>query len=200
MGRPHVLVPACAGALAVLLTGRASGATKHAIYLDPSFEAPVVAEIKVLPMVDARADKSQVSDFEKHVRQKAIKALQKKAYVVGATETVGDVGEIVEEDLRAPDAAWVKKLGPSDARWVLLLMLLDLKTKVVFGSTGNAEIAGVLCDKEAGTIVWRDKGIGRAGQGGLIGMAMKGSMDESALDAAVSNLLASVPSRKEKRK
>jgi hypothetical protein len=77
----------------------------------------------------------------------------------------------------------------------MVLVLDDVVTKLTFGSTGNAEVSGFLFDKQAGEIVWRDKGIGKVGQGGLLGMAMKAGMDGAAIDAAVGNLIASVPTR-----
>jgi hypothetical protein len=77
----------------------------------------------------------------------------------------------------------------------MVLMLVDVATKLTFGSTGNAEVAGFLYNKEAGTIVWRDKGIGQVGQAGLMFMLMKGAMAGSAIDVAMNSLLSSIPKR-----
>ena len=81
----------------------------------------------------------------------------------------------------------------------MVLSLVDVKSKLTFGSTGNAEVAGVMYDKESGTITWRDKGIGQVGQGGLIGMAFKGMMANSAISAALHNLLSSFPAQSEEK-
>ena len=120
--------------------------------------------------------------------------MKSKDYQVTVSDDLGDgIEQILEDDLREADGEWIKRLGPAKSRWVMVLMLVDVTTKLTFGSTGNAEVAGFLYDKETGTLVWRDKGIGKAGQGGLIGMCMKGMMDEAAISNAMNNLLASIP-------
>lgn len=189
-------VRSAAVASAVALTPACAVPMKQAIHLAPAFQPPAVGEIRVLPVVDARVDKQQKTDIEKHVRGAAVKTLEKKGYRATSTDDRGAAGEIAEEDLKSSDASWVKQLGPSDARFVMVLAVLDIKTKLTFGSTGNAEVSGVLYDKTAGVALWRDKGIGQAGQGGLAGMLFKGTMDESAVSAAMFNLFASLPGKK----
>jgi len=75
----------------------------------------------------------------------------------------------------------------------MVILLIDVNTKLTFGSTGTAEVAGFLYDVESEKMIWRDKGIGKAGQGGLVGMLMKGMMDEQAISMANYNLVASIP-------
>jgi len=43
---------------------------------------------------------------------------------------------------------------------------------------------------------WRGRGVGRVGQGGLLGMAMKGGMAGQALTAAIRYMLSSLPPRR----
>jgi hypothetical protein len=184
-----------AGASLLALTPACAVPMKQAIHLEPSFQPVSVAEIRVLPVVDARVDKQQKTDIEKHVRGAALKNLQKKGYKALTTNELGPAGAIDEEQLKASDAAWIKQLGPAEARFVMVLAVLDIKTRLTFGSTGNAEVTGVLYDKDAGVALWRDKGIGQAGQGGLAGMLVKGAMDETAVGAAMYNLLSSLPAK-----
>jgi hypothetical protein len=168
---------------------------KPAIYLAPGFQPPALNEIKLLPALDVRIDKNVEVNVQGKIREAGKKILESKGYRVSLSENIGDVVQIMEDDLKAGDSKWIKRLGPPEARWVMVLVLVDVTTKLTFGSTGNAEVSGFLYNKESGTIAWRDKGIGRAGQGGLIGMAMKGMMAGEAISGAISNLLASIPNR-----
>jgi hypothetical protein len=45
-------------------------------------------------------------------------------------------------------------------------------------------------------MIWKDKGIGKTGQGGLIGMAMVSGMADQAIRMALRDLLASIPENK----
>lgn len=168
---------------------------KQGIYLSPDFQKSTITELEILPAVDSRIDKKIEVDFQKKIREAAAKILKKKGYKVQMSDDIGDVGQIKDEDLKAADSQWIKRLGPAGSRYVMVLCLIDVTTKLTFGSTGNAELAGYLYDKEAGIIIWRDKGIGRAGQGGLIGMAVKGSMGNEAILASLKNLFASIPKK-----
>lgn len=185
--------------LIALLTGCAVP-LKDAIYRDPGLSPDKVGDIQLLPPIDLRLEKTQTVDLNDSLRDPGMKMMQKKGYKVTLNEELGDVMPIIEDDLRSNDPKWISRLGPSDQRWVMVLALMDLKSKVTFGSTGNAEVSGYLYDKEKGVIVWRDKGIGQAGQGGLIGMAMVGMMAGQALNIAMNNLMASVPNLEEQVK
>ncbi len=159
---------------------------------DPRFAA--IQNISVLPVVDARAGKKAGVNMEK-LQGGVVRTLKKKHYSVGAASSSGEVGEIAVEDIEGADPKYLKKLGPSGERWVMVVFLDDVASKITFGSTGNAELRGFLFDKDTGDLIWKDRGVGQAGQGGLMGMTMKGMMKGAALDAAVSSLLASVPKR-----
>jgi hypothetical protein len=153
-----------------------------------------IENISVLPIVDARAGKKAGVNLD-HLQNSVVNVVKKKHYPVSAASTSGEAGEIAEEDLQSPRPPFLKKLGPADARWVMVVCLEDVASKITFGSTGNAELSGYLFDKDSGGVVWTDKGVGQAGQGGLMGMAMKGMMSSAAIDSAVSNLLGSLPNR-----
>jgi hypothetical protein len=157
---------------------------------DPKFSA--IGQIVILPVVDARVDKKAAVDLQK-LRETAEKNLKKKNYQVSESDNGGPVGQVIEDDLKEAKPDWVKGLGPADARWVMVVGLSDMATKVTLGSTANVEVMGFLYDKASGTTVWNGRGIGRAGQGGLFGMAIKGAIKSEALTAAIYNLLNSVP-------
>jgi len=160
---------------------------------DPKFMA--IQNISVLPIVDARAgDKKSVNMGD--VQKTLIGLLNKKKhYPASAAGTSGEVGQIAVEDLESAVPSYVKKLGPADARWVMVICLDDVVSKWSFGSTGNAELSGFLFDKDSGELIWKGKGVGQAGQGGLMGMAMKGAMKGQALLEATQRLLKGMPDR-----
>jgi len=168
---------------------------KQAIYLDSGFQPQVINQIILLPAIDARIDRKIEVNIQKQIREAGMEILNNNGYQVSLSDNIGGVTQIIEDDLKFGDPKWIKQLGPSEARYVMVLMLVDVATKLTFGSTGNAEVAGFLYNKEAGTIVWRDKGIGQVGQAGLMFMLMKGAMAGSAIDVAMNSLLSSIPKR-----
>jgi hypothetical protein len=193
--RSNVLLGCAFAFTAFVFAGCGPGVLKQPIHLEPGFQFTAVDEIVMLPAVDVRVDKSHKMDVVKDIGDRTKRTLGGRGYKVTPAGTTGDVGEIIDEDLRDAKPEWVRRLGPPSARWVLVVCLVDVKAKMTFGSTGNAELTAFLFDREAGTLVWRDKGVGQAGQGGLAGMLMKGSMAGSALDGAAWNLFASFPKR-----
>jgi hypothetical protein len=176
--------------LLALSFSSASLAKKQKPAPDPRFEA--IDQIVVLPVVDARAGKKDSVNFDS-LRKVAINDLKHKNYRLTASDDTGTVGQIAEEDLNEGSAAWIKRLGPSDARYVLVIGLDDVHSKFTFGSTGNAELVGFLFDKQDGSTLWKGNGVGQAGQGGLYGMAFKGMMKGAALETAMNNLFAAIP-------
>jgi hypothetical protein len=160
---------------------------------DPKLLA--IQNISVLPIVDARAGDKKKVNMEDVQRTVTSLLNKKKHYPASAASASGEVGQIAVEDLESAVPSYVKKLGPADARWVMVICLDDVMSKLRFGSTGNAELSGYLFDKDSGELVWKGKGVGQAGQGGLMGMAMKGAMTGQALLEAIQKLLKGMPNR-----
>lgn len=179
----------------VFTTGCGGLPMKPAIHLDPGFRPKEIDLITILPAIDGRFDKKIKVNLEKQLNKLAKQLLKRRRYEAQIVDNYGAETQITKDDLKSGDAEWIKKLGPSDANWVMVLVLDDVVTKLTFGSTGNAEVSGFLFDKETGTLVWRDKATGKAGQGGLIGMAMKGMMNGQAILFAVDSLITSIPGR-----
>jgi hypothetical protein len=181
------------GLMVLLLTGICAMNCPGKNPPDPKLMA--IENISVLPIVDARAgDKKKVNMGD--IQTTVIRLLNKKKhYPASAASTSGDVGQIAVEDLESAIPSYVKKLGPPDARWVMVICLDDVVSKLTLGSTGNAELSGYLFDKDSGELIWKGKGVGQAGQGGLMGMAMKGAMKGQALLEAIQKLLKGMPDR-----
>jgi hypothetical protein len=153
-----------------------------------------IERIVVLPPVDARnGEKPQVGLDD--IRTNVVNLLEKKNYVAEAGSFAEGAERPVEEDLKEARPEWIKALGPADARWIMVVVLHDVTSRMNFGSSGNAELSGYLYDREDGSLVWQGKGVGQAGQGGLIGILMKSTMKGEALGKAASNLINAIPKR-----
>jgi hypothetical protein len=170
---------------------------RHELPPDPRFAA--IDQIVILPVIDARAGKKDKVNLESLGKTTA-GVLKRKNYTAIRTDNTGTAGEIVEEDLNDARPEWIKRLGPPEARWVMVIGLGEIHSSLTFGSTGNAEVIGFLFDKQDGSVLWKGTGVGQAGQGGLAGMAMKGMMKGEALDNAMGNLLGSFPNLPKKKK
>lgn len=176
--------------LTVVCSEFSAAKKKEKVPPDPRFAT--IESISVLPIVDARAGKKADVNLEK-LQGGVVKVLKRKHYTADGASISGDAGEIAIEDIEAAKPEYVKKLGPSSERWVMIIFLDDVVSKITFGSTGNAQLSGYLFDKSNGDLIWQAKGVGQAGQGGLMGMTMKGMMKGEALNAAMYSLLASIP-------
>ena len=179
---------------ALIIVGGCAGPPKIPIYLAPGFEISTIDEIGLLPAIDSRIDKTEDVDVQRLLHDDVKEVLEDKGYKITSSTAIDSAAGFSDVTLKSGNADWIRRL-PSDRRWVMILVLADVETKLTFGSTGNAEVAGYLYDKVNGTVAWRDKGIGKIGQGGLIGMMLKGLMAESAISVAMTNLVASIPER-----
>ena len=140
---------------------------KIPITLDTSFSEMGITTISLLPVVDRRPDKSYDIDFDKDIREKVKEILEKKGYSVEIEDTFS--AEIDNEELAEMDVADLASLGPEDARAVLLIYIEDILSKyVVMAYTFKIEATASLISKEKQVELWRDKGIGKSGQGGLV--------------------------------
>lgn len=190
--------------LILLGTGCAGGGLhRQTMYMDSGFQFSAINEITLLPTVDVRSDKKVEVDIQKQITEPTMENLKNRGYKVGFSDKIGDIEQISENALKTANPAWIKRLGPPEARWVMVVTLVDVRTKMdlVFGSgsTGQAEVAGFLYDKESGKMVWQDKGSAkRGGGGGLLGMALNKSITNAAISGAVMDLFASIPYPKSK--
>jgi hypothetical protein len=170
---------------------------RPAVFLDPLFKAQDVQRIAVLKPIDGRIDTEIEVDLDAQLAAATADALRDRGYDAQVVVLGRDTSTLTLDELKDADATLIKELGPPDTRWVMVVGLVDVTTSLTFGSTGNAEIEGFMYDKDNGVLVWRDKGIGQAGQGGLLGMALVGAMDEAAISTAVTHLVTSLPQREE---
>jgi hypothetical protein len=178
-----------------LLSGCA--ATKVAVYQIPGFEPTKVDVITILPVADLRIDKNdkvKIDDVNSWMMPSLERTLKKAGYKVNVITDRSLVANLTEADLKSKDLEWLRQgVASGYSKWILIAGLNDVMSKLTFGSTGNAEVSGYFYDVAGGALVWHDKGVGKTGQGGLMGMAMKGMMSHDAVVYATANLIASFP-------
>ncbi|MBC7776680.1 MAG: hypothetical protein H7246_14700 [Phycisphaerae bacterium] len=165
------------------------------LYLEAEFSKTRIAEpIYLLSFVDLRVDKAKNLNLDDNAMRRLSPSFEKKGY--GPLKAMKDrkwVESVVEDDFTHPDSSFLAVLGPEKAHYLFCPVLHDFKSKLTFGSTANAEVSGYIVDKKRGKIVWKHKGLGQAGQGGLMGMAMKGLVEEEAVNTALLSLSVAIP-------
>jgi hypothetical protein len=188
----HLLTLALAGA--AWLLSACSTTTPQPLRSAGGFSPVSMDTVYVLPVVDARTDKKldlKVDQLQKTVTD----SLKRKRYDTVVLSGSHLLAGLTDEDLRDPTHDWIGQTGPSEARWMMLLVVTELSRKLTFGSTGNAEVSLAILDRHQGTVVWEDKALGRAGQGGLLGMMLVSTMDDEALATAVRQVMHKIPSK-----
>lgn len=163
--------------------------TQPAFYRASEFKPESIGQITLLPAVDARIDKQVAAHLEEPLRQKAATILKRKGYPVVLSDS-RESAALTGDSLRAADPALIKRLGPPDARWIMVLALIDLN---VVGSNDKVEVAGFLYDKEKGLLLWRDSTICLVGDGGIFGGLINDKKVDLAVSTAVDSLLGSIP-------
>ena len=183
--------------LAILLTSQIAMAKKTKEPPDPRLMA--IDSVTVVPIVDLRPGQKDSANLAK-LQKVVASSMKRRGYPPVMADSSGDSGQIAEEDLLDAKPSWIQRLGPPSSRWVMVVCLHDVHSKLTFGSTGNAEMSAYLFDKEKPELLWSGKSVGRAGQGGLLGMTMKGAMKSAAMSSAVVALVSQLPKHPKSKK
>jgi hypothetical protein len=169
---------------------------KKAIYIDPAFQEQIGAKLYILPTIDRRKDKSETLNLDKDIRKPVAAGLKKKGYDVELLNNfevkesipAAAIAEMSQDELFA--------LGPQQASSVMVLYLDDASSKyTVIGFTFKIELMGLLLDKQRKTVLWKDKGVGTSGQGGLISGLVAPMVKSGALSSSVNSMLMSFPKK-----
>ncbi len=182
---------------------------EHPVYIDPTFRFQSVDTIFILSTIDLTVTKvAKQEELLLWADKAAPFFLKYRGYntVPGPYKSRGlppspsSRMSVSEDELKDPEEAWVRSLGPEEARWVFVLALEDASSHLTFGSSGKAIVMGMLLDKQSGKLVWRAIGVSSEGQYGLLGMAMKGVMSAQAVWDAVGDLCSMIDAPKKKKK
>lgn len=199
MYKPNVLHASCFIVVLMLITGCSGTYVTKPIYSQQGFLLEEVQQISLLLPVDSRFDKKENIDLKK-IQGKCSDMIKKKGYQV-LEVPINQGVKIDEDDLKSQNQIFIKNIcAAGTSRYVMLVNILDVSTRLTFGSTGNAEVSGYIFDKDSGVAIWHHKGIGQVGQGGLLGILMKSSMDNEAVMVALHNLFSSIPLQKDFKK
>ncbi len=183
----------------VVLLGLLSGCatTRTADFVASGFDVKSVENVAVLPVLDHRIDQAKSLNLDAWVLPTVARSLKQRGYSYVVYRDRSLIAKISREALESPTREFIASLQPESARWILFLVLDDSLSKLTLnGSRGNAEMSGYLFDKANGELSWRNKEIGRDGFGGLVGMAMKGAMEKSAIELAARKMFQPLPKRK----
>lgn len=167
---------------------------KEPLYKSETFKTDKIETIYVLPVADLRFNKDkELPKLDKWVHKIVKDKLKDKKYGCTILSDRSLVSSLTEDELKNFDTQWVKSLGSSESRWIMLFALWDARSKLTFGSTGNAEVSLYMFDKQDGSLIWKDKDVARVGMMGLAGMFMKGSMLGDAVKNAIMQLMINFP-------
>jgi hypothetical protein len=167
-----------------------------------------IDQIVILPVVDSRDVNNGKGNLQ-FMLKFTQKVLTGKHYAAIQTDNKGKVGEIVEGDLNRANPEWIRRLGPPEARWV---MVIGLKGQP---SLTGAEVFGFLYDKESGIVLWNGRGLGgpqfvtptdsslqavnSAGMANLF-LTISGMARKEVVESALENLLSGIPQLPKKKK
>ncbi len=158
---------------------------------DPKFLA--VDHIAVLPALDFREDQTVPVNLA-DLTNITVDLLKQDNYAASLAGDKGTAGEITEANLAEAKAEWIKRLGPGEARWVIVVGVHKAHvTDSSLEHTSSAEFVGFLFDKQDGSVLWQGKGTGNIVRLLLGGFLKKGSMPGEAERAGLTDLLSGVP-------
>src|SRR6266852_5378723 len=120
----------------------------------PTDVTPVTAsQVVILPLIDARENK-KIRINVNELRDYAQKKLKSKRYAAIESEATGDFrgSAFLDKDLVDAKPEQIKRLGPPQSRFVMVIVLGDTHKARNLVARGSAN--GYLFDKETGVLVW----------------------------------------------
>lgn len=183
--------------LAFSLPGSAAPRYTPPKYLAPQFAAAEVATLAVLPVLDLRADRSQVLELDAWVHRVGRYLIKRRGYkptFYGDRSMIDSLQRLGQSDL--VEAQMQNLRVPEVGRWLLVFGLIDSYAKRAFGSSGNAEMVAYIVDQQEAQVIWRHDTVGQIGVAGPVGMMMKGLMERSGIEVATKTLIESIPLRR----
>ena len=169
--------------------------SRKPVYLDEQFARQPLGTIVLLPLVDARKDKST---SETHVQAVASRLIPRYVAAQGYTVIVEDRYTTGPQPAAAEVAEMTPKewaiLGPAYAKAVMLFFIEDVCTDYkVVAKTWKVEASAVLIEKPSGRILWKDKVVNTMGiLGPFSGLY---ALEEAMLDDTLAYISMTLPKR-----
>lgn len=178
----------------LVLSSGCSTVPKMPIKLDPSYSTKGIDTIVLMPVIDRRVDKKSKLDVENVIRIPVKKILVKKGYDVVMPSSFSETGSISADNVAEMNTDELSGLGPDNTRALLYIYVDDvLDDYIVLAYSYKIEATGSLIDKNDRIELWRDKGIGTSGQGGLISGVLAGLYQASAVSICLDDMFCTLP-------
>ena len=184
---------------ASLLGGCTAGPSKPALYFDPDSFHPEVSVVHVMPILDARTDKT--AKFDEADRRNLLKRSQKRIKSLGYDVEIVDKWTLdvpaSEEELAAMTPEQLCGFAPQECQVFFTLAISDIHSAYKVMSTSYS-ITGtaMLINQHDDRLIWKEIATGTYGGGGLLGAAMDGMVKETfAKDFLMGQLFASFPKK-----
>jgi len=182
----------------VLSIVAACATVRAPLHLDNDFSTTVSGTL-LLALVDSRVDKSASMDIDNRLLDYAKDKLEDRGYKVQTVALPAGLERLDKPTvLQQVDASHLAGLGPVEHDQLLIVYIEDyLKRYTVMKYQEKIEVTGVLLSKRGKVMLWKDKGIGRYGGGGLLGAAIDATVTPvNASKIGFENLFLSLPERK----
>ncbi|MBN2602872.1 MAG: hypothetical protein JXA91_01915 [Candidatus Thermoplasmatota archaeon] len=166
---------------------------KVPIFADPDLHNMKFESLTILPVVDRRVDKSYNLDFESTIGNRVEKKLVDKGYTVIRPGAFSDTIQVSNLEVAEMEPHELKALGEENTNYMFVVYLDDVSSKTALGYSFKIECTALLVNKQTGAMLWKDKGIGTRGQGGLIGCLQSPMVKTEAINICVGSMLSSFP-------
>ena len=186
--------------LILLLYACGCSRTREPIYIDEIFKTNPPVSMNVLPVVDARKDKSNIkvkdklSETQDYIvselkRVRHFEADKLDQFAVTPCPSDDEIAQMNEKDLM--------KLAPRNGKPSFLYMIEDVSVSyAIIAKSCKGEGRAYIIEPETGKIVWKDACAKSAGQGGLVSGFFP--MTNMALWVPIDEILLSLPDAKKK--
>jgi hypothetical protein len=170
--KKHVMI--CFAALGLFLITGCVAPHRQAITLDESAFSPDISTIYVMPVIDARSDKTaklEDKDF-KRMREMAKEILGRFNHYQSVLVDSWGTGGISDQSLADMNASELSSLAPPEARIFLVITINDVRDNYKVLTTAYSMTGTLMAiDRQQKREVWKDAATGTASGGGLLGAA-----------------------------
>lgn len=158
-----------------LLAGCAAPSKPGPTHVSDQFGDAKVTKLAVMPLMDARFDKSEKMNYDKinrGIRKFTKYQLQKRGYEpVYLLDAV--LPAVQQGLLEHPDPELLKAICPDDYPHSLLFIVEDLiQERNFLGTQTGLTVSMALVDGRTGSVLWSDTDVRRTSGGGLVGLGM----------------------------